>query len=40
VDHQFPEAARAAVYQAIFSRREVRGQFLATPVPGDQRFLP
>jgi len=35
VDHQFPEAARAAVYQAIFSRRDVRGQFLPTPVPDD-----
>ena len=33
MDHQFPEAARAAVYQAIFSRRDVRGQFLPTPVP-------
>jgi 5,6-dimethylbenzimidazole synthase len=40
VDHQFPEAARAAVYQAIFSRRDVRGQFLPTPVPGGHRFLP
>jgi 5,6-dimethylbenzimidazole synthase len=35
VDHQFHEAARAAVYQAIFSRRDVRGQFLPTPVPDD-----
>ncbi|WP_153146596.1 5,6-dimethylbenzimidazole synthase [Dechloromonas sp. H13] len=35
MDHQFPEAARAAVYQAIFSRRDVRGQFLPTPVPDD-----
>ena len=25
----------AAVYQAIFSRRDVRGQFLPTPVPDD-----
>lgn len=35
MDHQFAEAARAAVYQAIFSRRDVRGQFLPTPVPDD-----
>ena len=35
MDHKFPEAARAAVYQAIFSRRDVRGQFLPTPVPDD-----
>ena len=35
MDHQFPEAARAAVYQAIFSRRDVRGQFLPMPVPDD-----
>ena len=35
MDHQFPEAARAAVYQAIFSRRDVRGQFLPTPVPDE-----
>jgi len=40
VDHQFPEAARAAVYQASFCRHDVRGQFLPTPVPDDQRFLP
>lgn len=32
MEHQFSAAARAAVYQAIFSRRDVRGQFLPTPV--------
>ncbi len=31
----FSAADRAAVYQAIFSRRDVRGQFLPTPVPDD-----
>jgi hypothetical protein len=31
----FSDADRAAVYQAIFSRRDVRGQFLPTPVPDD-----
>jgi len=31
----FSAADRAAVYQAIFSRRDVRGQFLPTPVPND-----
>lgn len=31
--HAFTDAARDAVYQAIFSRRDVRGQFLPTPVP-------
>ena len=34
-DHQFSDAARAAVYQAIFSRRDVRGQFLPDPIPDD-----
>lgn len=34
-EHQFSDAARAAVYQAIFSRRDVRGQFLPDPVPDD-----
>ena len=33
--HAFPEADRAAVYQAIFNRRDVRGQFLPTPVPDE-----
>ncbi len=31
--HAFSAAARAAVYQAIFTRRDVRGQFLPDPVP-------
>ena len=31
--HAFAQEARDAVYQAIFSRRDVRGQFLPTPVP-------
>jgi 5,6-dimethylbenzimidazole synthase len=31
--HAFTDEARDAVYQAIFSRRDVRGQFLPTPVP-------
>jgi len=30
--HAFSEADRAAVYQAIYSRRDVRGQFLRDPV--------
>ena len=33
--HTFPAAAREAVYQAIFSRRDVRGQFLPTPIPDE-----
>jgi 5,6-dimethylbenzimidazole synthase len=33
--HQFSAAARAAVYQAIFSRRDVRGQFLPDAVPDE-----
>lgn len=33
--HAFTDAAREAVYQAIFTRRDVRGQFLPTPVPDD-----
>jgi len=33
--HAFTDAARDAVYQAIFSRRDVRGQFLPTPVPDE-----
>ena len=33
VGHAFSDADRAAVYHAIFSRRDVRGQFLPTPVP-------
>jgi 5,6-dimethylbenzimidazole synthase len=31
----FSDADRAAVYQAIFNRRDVRGQFLPTPVPDE-----
>ncbi|HJW54632.1 MAG TPA: 5,6-dimethylbenzimidazole synthase [Burkholderiaceae bacterium] len=31
--HAFTTEAREAIYQAIFSRRDVRGQFLPTPVP-------
>ena len=34
-DHAFSEAARAAVYHTIFSRRDVRGQFLPDPVPDE-----
>lgn len=34
-EHQFSDLARAAVYQAIFSRRDVRGQFLPDPVPDE-----
>jgi 5,6-dimethylbenzimidazole synthase len=33
--HAFADEARAAIYQAIFSRRDVRGQFLPKPVPDD-----
>ena len=33
--HAFTDAARDAVYQAIFSRRDVRGQFLPKPVPDE-----
>lgn len=33
--HAFPDDARHAVYQAIFSRRDVRSQFLPTPVPDE-----
>lgn len=31
-NHHFADAARDAVYQAIFSRRDVRGQFLPDPI--------
>lgn len=31
----FDEAARAAVYRAIFTRRDIRGQFLPIPVPDE-----
>jgi 5,6-dimethylbenzimidazole synthase len=33
--HVFADEARAAVYRAIFSRRDVRGQFIADAVPDD-----
>ncbi len=33
--HAFSDADRAAVYHAIFSRRDVRGQFRPDPVPDD-----
>ncbi len=31
----FDAAARAAVYRAIFTRRDIRGQFLPLPVPDE-----
>jgi 5,6-dimethylbenzimidazole synthase len=34
-DHVFEDEARAAVYRAIFSRRDVRGQFIGDVVPDD-----
>ncbi len=33
--HPFSETARDAVYQAIFSRRDVRSQFLPKPIPDE-----
>ena len=33
--HAFTAEARDAIYQAIFSRRDVRGQFLPKPVPDE-----
>ena len=33
--HAFADEAREAVYQAIFSRRDVRGQFLPDPIPDE-----
>ena len=33
--HAFTAEARAAIYQAIFSRRDVRGQFLPKAVPDE-----
>ena len=33
--HVFSEAERAAVYKAIFNRRDVRGEFLPDPVPDE-----
>jgi len=34
-DPDFDDAERAAVYRAIFTRRDVRGQFLPDPVPDE-----
>lgn len=34
-DHHFADTARDAVYRAIFSRRDVRGQFLPEPIPDE-----
>ena len=33
--HAFTDEARAAIYQTIFSRRDVRGQFLPKAVPDE-----
>ncbi len=33
--HAFATAARDAIYQAIFTRRDVRGQFLPKPIPDE-----
>lgn len=34
--HAFSDAERAAVYRAIFNRRDVRGQFLPDPIADEQ----
>lgn len=34
-EHRFSDPDRAAVYRAIFSRRDVRGQFLPDPIPDE-----
>lgn len=34
-NHQFDVAERNALYQTIFSRRDVRGQFTSDPIPED-----
>lgn len=34
--HPFSDAERAAVYRAIYSRRDVRGQFLPDAIPDEQ----
>lgn len=34
-DAEFSAAERDAIYKCIFNRRDVRGQFLATPIPDD-----
>lgn len=33
--HDFDDIARAAVYRAIFTRRDIRGSFLESPIPDD-----
>ncbi|EHQ53641.1 cob(II)yrinic acid a,c-diamide reductase [Ectothiorhodospira sp. PHS-1] len=33
--HRFSEAERIAIYRNILCRRDVRGQFLSTPIPDD-----
>ncbi|WP_119268781.1 5,6-dimethylbenzimidazole synthase [Taklimakanibacter deserti] len=33
--NDFDEAARAAVYRAIFTRRDIRGSFLKEPIPDE-----
>ena len=35
LEHAFSETERAAVYTAIYGRRDVRGQFLPDPIPDD-----
>jgi 5,6-dimethylbenzimidazole synthase len=35
LQHAFSDDERAAVYRSIFNRRDVRGQFLPTPVPDE-----
>ncbi len=35
LQHQFSAADREAVYRSIFTRRDVRGQFLPTPIPDE-----
>lgn len=34
-EHRFSDPDRAAVYRAIFNRRDVRGQFLPDPIPDE-----
>jgi len=34
-DHSFSDAEREALYQTIFTRRDVRGQFTPDPIPDD-----
>ncbi len=34
-EHAFEEPERAAVYKAIYGRRDVRGQFLPDPIPDE-----